>query len=189
MIRGLISSFKPMIKLKISFKNFKYILLAIFVLGAVLLTAFFVITNAKKEVASKNISKDLMQELEKQEDLMIKDANGGNTPQETLALFFDALEKEDLIKASQYYALEKQAKMLAYYQSIKEQGQWPELLKEVEKIKISNQEWRQENDNLYYLLVPAGDGLEKETIFSFKKPVSILERNKIKIITSIWKIY
>ena len=65
--------------------------------------------EATKFVLEVERSQKLLEEAKKKEyEAMMKDAYGGKTPQETLRLYIQAIEKEDYELASRYFVREKQ---------------------------------------------------------------------------------
>ncbi len=63
------------------------------------------------------------------EKLYIDDEIGGKTPEETLALFLDAVKKEDFDLASQYAIYNSREDLKKWLVSIKEKGQMAEFIK------------------------------------------------------------
>lgn len=63
--------------------------------------------------------------LENYEELMKADTVGGQTPEETLKMFIEALRAEDVALAAQYFLLDdegKRDKWVTYLQEIKDNG-------------------------------------------------------------------
>lgn len=56
------------------------------------------------------------------------DIYGGETPEETWALFIDALKKEDFNLASKYFVADKQADYLGMFNNAKEKGYYDEMM-------------------------------------------------------------
>lgn len=64
-----------------------------------------------------------------------EDPYGGETPEETLTLFIDALKKGDTDLAAKYFVLEKQEEWRADLSQIKEKGLLDEMIRDLENIK------------------------------------------------------
>ncbi|MFY9462229.1 MAG: hypothetical protein WAP51_03450 [Candidatus Sungiibacteriota bacterium] len=63
-----------------------------------------------------------------------EDTYGGDTPEETLQLFIDALKKGDVELASKYFILDKQAEQKQYLISVKDKDFLDEMIVDVEKL-------------------------------------------------------
>lgn len=85
------------------------------------------------------------------EEAMKADTYGGKTPQETLAMFIEALKKEDIELASKYFALNTNEQS-EYYLTRKE---WEEGLK-----KLKEEGEMQKIADLLSKAVPAGSVME-----------------------------
>lgn len=66
------------------------------------------------------------------------DTYGGKTPEETLALFIDALKKGDIDLASKYYVLEKQEEELSGLRIGQKNGHIQKFIEILEKEKIGH---------------------------------------------------
>ena len=69
-----------------------------------------------------------------------EDPYGGNTPEETLQLFIDALKKGDMELASKYFVIEDQPKELAYLKRVKSDDGLPAMIKEAQELKLSGKD-------------------------------------------------
>ncbi|OGZ99803.1 MAG: hypothetical protein A3C07_02195 [Candidatus Sungbacteria bacterium RIFCSPHIGHO2_02_FULL_47_11] len=70
------------------------------------------------------------QELERR---YAEDQYGGETPEETLRLFIDALKKEDVDLATKYFVIDEQKKWRNELLIIKEKGLLDEMVKDLER--------------------------------------------------------
>ena len=76
--------------------------------------------------------------LKNYQELMKADSYGGQTPEETLQLFIDALKKEDMDLASKYFLLDdegKRDKWVAYLLDLKDKGQMQKLAEDLGRAK------------------------------------------------------
>jgi len=67
------------------------------------------------------------------------DIYGGDTPEETLALFIDALETGDIELASKYFVIEEQGKWLVRLGEIKEDGLLADMITDLKRDKFKNE--------------------------------------------------
>lgn len=94
-------------------KNYKrkvmgYIIIGIIILG---IGYFYGLPIIKQKIGEKRVD-DLVRTLKQTEEedykLALADTYGGNTPQETLDMFIEAVEKGDYELASKYFVIPKQ---------------------------------------------------------------------------------
>lgn len=78
------------------------------------------------------------QELQKIEKQYAEDPYGGDTPEETLRLFIDALKKGDTDLASKYFVLDKQERWRNELLIIKEKGLLDEMVRDLERKKYKH---------------------------------------------------
>lgn len=95
----------------------------------------------------------LLQDMENLKKQYAEDPYGGDTPEETLRLFVEALKKGDTDLAAKYFVLDKQAEWRKDLAKIKEKGLLDEMVRDVETRK----EKQIEQDTARYLLI-ASDG-------------------------------
>ena len=76
------------------------------------------------------------------------DPYGGNTPEETLALFISALKQGDTDLAAKYFILDKQEKWKNDLLEIKERGFLEEMVRDLERAKKT----REELEEVFYTL-------------------------------------
>ena len=74
-----------------------------------------------------------MQRIKEIEDQYKKDMYGGDTPEETIQLFIDALKKEDIDLAAKYFVIDKQEEWLGNLQKIKEKNMLAKMVKDLER--------------------------------------------------------
>lgn len=82
------------------------------------------------------------------EKLWREDTYGGETPEETLRLFIEALKAEDIDLAAKYFVLDKQAKWKNKLLIIKEKGLLGAMVADLEKLKKT----REETEETFYTL-------------------------------------
>lgn len=102
-----------------------------------------------------------------------EDQYGGETPEETLRLFIDALKKGDTDLAAKYFVLDKQKDWKNELLIIKEKGLLDEMVKDVEGTKLTK---KTEEEAFFTLIDDQNVGIAQ--IFIGKSP-----HNKK------WKIY
>ena len=133
----------------------------------------------------------IKQQLKQTETMIQNDEYGGQTPQETLALFISALEKGNPDEISRYFNYEKQEKMREYYTRLKNENQWSLVLEDLKKLKSANLSWDMVSPNLCYLLVETvgADGSpNKEAIMAFRRQTYYAESKGEAAQSEIWKI-
>lgn len=87
-----------------------------------------------------------MEELERR---YFEDTYGGDTPEETLRLFIDALKKGDTDLAAKYFVLDKQKEWRNELLEIKERGLLGEMVKDIEGTKLT----KKTEDEAFFTLV------------------------------------
>jgi len=106
--------------------------LALIIFGIGSLVAFRVYEFRQGERAVQELAKGLEQAQEELYKLQLADTIGGKTPQETLALYIDAVERGDYELASKYFVLEKREEELKSFEGAPEVNiqNYIELLRE-----------------------------------------------------------
>ncbi|MEK7558458.1 MAG: hypothetical protein AAB507_01370, partial [Patescibacteria group bacterium] len=99
------------------------------------------------------------------EELYKKDTYGGATPEETLALFIDALKKGDTELASKYFVPEKQKQEAEDLRIGKEKGNLDFLIGYLEKAKLG----KKFSENQYRLTVVENNTAVMSFDFLFNK--------------------
>ncbi len=84
-----------------------------------------------------------IQKLKEIQDQYAKDTYGGNTPEETIKLFIDALKKGDIDLAAKYFDVEHQPKWKGYLENIKNTSGLKPLLDDANRLKLSKKDDRQ----------------------------------------------
>lgn len=168
---------------KIINKNIKKWLFRFVVAGVVvfLITIVFnryfldsMIMGTKMRIVEKNIAK--------QEQKYKADTYGGKTPQETYALFLEALEKKDIELASKYFVLDRQEEYKEALFDVKKYDKWQLML---EDLTQENLKWRQVGETSMVLEIYNGKE-EFLTQINFSLPGKILDN--LSPISDIWKI-
>src|SRR3989338_10260294 len=75
------------------------------------------------------------QNLKKLEKKYAEDPYGGETPEETLRLFVDALKKEDTELAAKYFVLDKQEQWREDLARLQERNLLGEMVKDLERVE------------------------------------------------------
>lgn len=97
--------------------------------------------------------------LENYETLMKADTVGGQTPEETLKMFIDALRKEDVALAAQYFLLDdegKRDKWLVYLQDIKDKGLMQKMVEDLEGARPNLENIISETDHKFLVETEEG---------------------------------
>ncbi len=112
------------------------------------------------------------QNLKNLEKQYAEDPYGGNTPEETLRLFIDALKKGDTDLAAKYFVLDKQEQWREELAKIKDKGLLNEMVKDLERLKKT----KQTEEETFYTLADSNKVVLIEMI---------LDKNQM---SSKWKI-
>lgn len=105
-----------------------------------------------------------------------EDVIGGNTPEETIDLFIEALKKEDMELASKYFTVEQQKE---WYKDFKESKR-ENIEKWIIELENNRNKWRkeQQGENQFVIKYNTGEGEEEITNFI------VLKKN----VNNKWKI-
>ena len=114
-----------------------------------------------------------LQDLKKLEKAYAEDTYGGETPEETLRLFIDALKKGDTDLAAKYFVLDVQPEWREGLAKIKEKGLLEEMVKDLEKLEKT----KENPDEVFYVATNEKNIVSIQLIIG-KNPYS-----------NIWKIY
>ena len=114
-----------------------------------------------------------LQDLKKLEKAYAEDTYGGETPEETLRLFTDALKKGDTDLAAKYFVLDVQPEWREGLAKIKEKGLLEEMVKDLEKLEKT----KENPDEVFYVATNEKNIVSIQLIIG-KNPYS-----------NIWKIY
>lgn len=109
------------------------------VFGSIAVIAVFVLLFGK-DFARDRRTEEALREIEETERLLAEDTYGGDTPEETFAMFLDALRAGDVDLASKYFVAEKQEGWKKTMTTIASQGKLIDLVKELESIPSKWQE-------------------------------------------------
>lgn len=111
---------------KINYKKILKVLAVLFVLFWVgVFSLSYLYTKQEKEKQEKYLA-DLRRPY-------LEDKYGGATPEETFAMFLDALKKEDLDLASKYFIFEEQKERKEYFEKVKSVGRWQEMVNDLSR--------------------------------------------------------
>ena len=99
-----------------------------------------------------------LQDLKKLEKAYAEDTYGGETPEETLRLFIDALKKGDTDLAAKYFVLDVQPERREGLAKIKEKGLLEEMVKDLEGAKRYRS---QKEDRVFFM---TGDTMMMEAV-------------------------
>lgn len=107
-----------------------------------------------------------------------EDIYGGKTPEETWAMFLDALKKGDIDLASKYHDVEHQGEAKKWLEDLKKNNELEQTIKEMEEFKKSKREALNNQANYYY------DYFDKEFNQTLSSPVIFYFNPS----TKVWKI-
>jgi len=108
---------------------------------------------------------------------LAQDTYGGKTPQETLDMFINALEKGDIELAAKYFALDDNLSRQKWEDGLlqaKNEGRIEEIIKE---LKLAQDNPREDNPNAYQFAIFDNQGRVIHTIY--------MELNEY---SGVWKI-
>ena len=117
-------------RLKKWFKIIVLIALLIFVLGLVFNKFFWLSITANFR------NKMLTRYIAREEQRYKNDKYGGKTPEETYAMFLEALKKKDIELASKYFTLDKQEQYKKALQGVDKNGQWSLMMDDLTQKNI-----------------------------------------------------
>ena len=124
------------------------IILVLFIIFVGIVSYFY--HQAKKEQEQiTNLANFLNQIQQEKHHLESQDKIGGKTPEETLQLFIEALEKKDYELASKYFVLEKQEKWRGIIRDIIESDKINDFVLPLEKIEFSNGEYSEDRKKFF----------------------------------------
>lgn len=132
------------------------------------LVVLYVVQYFQYRTSPEYLVEKNMKELERR---YAEDQYGGETPEETLRLFIDALKKGDIDLASKYFVLDKQKEWRNELLIIKEKGLLDEMVKDLGKTRLSVDE-----STAFFILL-RDDGFESQLVMH-KHPLN-----------NRWKIY
>src|SRR3989338_7771460 len=110
-----------------------------FGLLAVMAVGFFVMYATHFWTKYQALQADVKakEEFDRIQKLYQEDTYGGKTPEETLALFIDALKKSDTDLAAKYFVIDEQEKWRENLRKIKEAGKLEAMAKDLNGNKTS----------------------------------------------------
>ena len=124
--------------------------IAVLGLGAVYGTQYLRYRNSPEYKA--------VQDLENLQKQYAEDTFGGDTPEETLRLFVDALKKGDTDLAAKYFVLDKQQEWREDLAKIKEKGLLKSMIRDLEKTNLKV------NDDTAFFTLLNDDGFESQLV-------------------------
>jgi len=118
-----------------------FLLIMIIIAGSLFVWSYYLSPEAKmSRKTAKNIEL-YKNAVEKYESAMKADTYGGKTPEETLQMFIDALQKEDIDLASKYFLLneggEIDKEIKEGLQKIKDEEKLKDTIAKLEKVKLT----------------------------------------------------
>lgn len=125
--------------------------------------------NARNEATANDRA---LQEMKEWEAKYENDTYGGKTPEETLALFVDALKKGDIELASKYFVVDEQEKVKADLKKTMLSTGLDRMIQEAEKLQLT----KKTEDEAFYALVNADKFVEVEIVLG-------------KVLSGVWKIF
>ena len=125
----------------------------------------FVNPQAQDDRAAEKYFDDLKAQYE-------NDTYGGNTPEETIALFIEALEVEDVELASKYFLPDNKEEQKSYLIRAQENtGDFSIFIQDAERLRLS----RKEEDRAFYTIADENNVVEVQVV---------LKKNQ----NNVWKI-
>ncbi|MDO8558005.1 MAG: hypothetical protein Q7S09_02310 [bacterium] len=116
--------------------------------GLVLVTGLFLATKWPKSLYDSfryaQNQRKLMQAIKEADELMKNDTYGGESPEETFAMFLNALKAGDTNLASKYFVLSKQDEWKGNLEKVKNGGQLPGMIEDLTK---ASQTWQRGEEN------------------------------------------
>lgn len=91
-----------------------------------------------------------------------EDTYGGDTPEETLQLFIDALKKGDIELASKYFVIEDQEKQKEYFDGLKRAGKLADAIADGERLKLT----KKTTDEAFFIIVGDKGVVEVQVVMS-----------------------
>ena len=140
--------------------------LALIAIGIViLLFGSYADPEAKQEREAKQYLDDLREQYE-------NDPYGGVTPEETLNLFIEALEKGDVELASKYFVIDEQEEQLKYLQSLQNENQLELIIKDTKNLQLR----RKDNEKAFFAIANENNVVKVQVIMGLG-------------VNNKWKIY
>jgi len=113
---------------------------------AVGITALFIIDWVRYQRSPEYRA---LQELEELKRQVAEDPYGGDTPEDTLRLFVDALKKGDTDRAAKYFVMDKQEEWSKELAGIKDKGLLDEMVRDLGREK--EKKVRNDNVTVFYI--------------------------------------
>lgn len=156
-------------------------IIAIFCLVGLGLYETYLSPEAKRQIAEKEKAEKAMQYVESVQQKLREDTYGGKTPEETIAMFADALEKGDVDLAIKYvYEVEGDNKTLENKLEFK---------KNIELYKANNT--LPEIVNILRMLKPQKNGIDSDSAWFEYKENGIIKNESLLVFnkfSGVWKI-
>ena len=132
--------------------------------GALYVIPFFSPEYKQEQAAIKK--------LKEIQDQYANDTYGGETPEETITLFIDALKRGDIDLAAKYFDIEHQGKWKAYLATIRDTVGLKAFFDDAQRLKLS----KKDNDQAFFTIAT------KENIVEVTVILARNNNNKWKII-------
>lgn len=113
-----------------------------------------------------------IQKLKEIQDQYAKDTYGGETPEETIQLFIDALKKGDTDLAAKYFVIDKQEEWKKDLTQIKEKNLMQFMLQDLDRIELS----KKTEDEAFFVVTNLKNKITTQMV---------IQRNKLN---NKWKI-
>ncbi|MDP3726639.1 MAG: hypothetical protein Q8R36_05635, partial [bacterium] len=117
--------------------------LGIALLGVGVLYALSFFDPARKQ---ERLAREKLEELKQQYE---QDIYGGDTPEETLKLFIDALKKEDIDLAAKYFVLDKQEGRYEALVQLKAENKLRDVVDRLGRLQMT----KKDDTQAYFILV------------------------------------
>ncbi|MBI4114441.1 MAG: hypothetical protein HY445_01210 [Candidatus Niyogibacteria bacterium] len=145
----------------------RFLLIIIIALALLYVTNVYLSPDAREDREARKYIEDLQRQYE-------NDTYGGKTPEETLALFIDALEKGDIELASKYFVIDKQEEWRSNLMEIHSKGLLKDMIVDLHRPRNA------------YSLVEGGDVYIFD-IYNDDNQLAV-QINVQRIANGIWKI-
>jgi len=134
--------------------------------------------NQQEREGMSQLIKGYEETMDKISKTLTEDIYGGGTPQETLDMFIDALEKGDIELAGKYFALDANLSRQKWEDGLKQAQEEGRILNIIESIKRAEESENQSGlDSEFQLVILGKDNLAENTIFM-----------KLNEYSKVWKI-
>ena len=129
-------------------------------IGAVAAVGFGVLFFIQYLRNAEDPEKQAQEYVEALEKAYREDQYGGNTPEETLNLFIDALKKGDTDLAAKYFIIDEQEKIREDLLGAKNSNNLENVIKRIESLKLN----KRDGDSAFFTATDVNDVLEYQAM-------------------------